>query len=88
MTRFRTFAPSTSTTPCSTTYREQLPLVVASAHAFWLGVGRRVPLAWLLEIGSRQLRAASEAGEPLVLDFATPLLAELAGSTDVTAEAA
>jgi hypothetical protein len=68
-------------------YFEQLPRVVTAAHAFWLGMRRRVPLEWLLEIGSAQLRAALADGKPLVLDFATPVLDALRSEAPPTPRA-
>lgn len=45
-----------------------------AAYAFWIGVHGAVPLEWLFEVGSSQLRRALDEGAALTLDFATPVL--------------
>ena len=61
-------------------YFEELPRVIDAAYAYWHAHRARVSLPTLIEHGSAELRHAIEFGQPLELDFSTPL----GGSTSST----
>ncbi|MBM4373852.1 MAG: hypothetical protein FJ095_02115 [Deltaproteobacteria bacterium] len=67
--------PSTRPTE-PTTYFEELPRVIDAAYAYWHAHRARVSLPTLLQHGSAALRSALDRGEPLELDFSTPLGAD------------
>lgn len=71
-----------------TTYFEELPHVIDAAYAYWHAHRARVSLPTLLEHGSAALRSALDRGEPLELDFSTPLGAEARGARESESEAA
>ena len=67
-------------------YVALLPSVTRAAYAYWVALDGAVPLEWLLERGSAELRGAVLREEPLVLDFGAAVLEELAQLRSETRE--